>query len=298
MLKPNLLSFVQGKFTTADEFSNYLSQLNRLQPDHLLFSTENWLCLSVQQPNVPGKPGCQTFWAGISPAAILEAGASSEGISTGIVNFFQAWAEADLAESSQQNPLNTIEEIVDVLKDLADFGNALANPSSKISTQEDQLSDMDLQPPMGHQRILEEAIRFFAEDDWSFAKIQGQPALQIGCQGKNGEWNCYAKAREEQQQFIFYSISPIAAPEDKRGTIAHFLTRANYGTLIGNFELDFSDGEIRYKTSIDVEGDRLTPALIKRLVYTNVAMMDEYLPGIQAVMAGETPEQAIALVEH
>ena len=53
--------------------------------------------------------------------------------------------------------------------------------------------------------------------------------------------------------------------------IAQFLTPANYGTLIGNFELDFKDGEIRYKTSIDVEGDRLTPALIKRLVYSTLA---------------------------
>ncbi|MEB3294607.1 MAG: hypothetical protein VKJ24_15735 [Synechococcales bacterium] len=56
-----------------------------------------------------------------------------------------------------------------------------------------------------------------------------------------------------------------------------------------HFELDFNDGEIQYKTSIDVEGDRLTPALIKRLVYTNVAMMDDYLPGIQAVVAGQDP---------
>lgn len=80
--------------------------------------------------------------------------------------------------------------------------------------------------------------------------------------------------------------------------IAHFLTLANYGTLIGNFELDFSDGEIRYKTSIDVQGDRLTPALIKRLVYTNVTMMDDYLPGIQAVVAGQDPAEAIRAIEQ
>jgi len=43
-----------------------------------------------------------------------------------------------------------------------------------------------------------------------------------------------------------------------------FLTRANYGMMIGNFEMDFTDGEIRYKTSIDVEGDKLSSALIKR----------------------------------
>jgi hypothetical protein len=94
-------------------------------------------------------------------------------------------------------------------------------------------------------------------------------------------------------------ISPIAAPKDKRSAISEFLTRANYGMTIGNFELDFNDGEIRYKTSIDVEGDCLSHALIKRLVYTNVAMMDEYLPGIKAIIETDiTPEEAIRAIEQ
>jgi hypothetical protein len=80
--------------------------------------------------------------------------------------------------------------------------------------------------------------------------------------------------------------------------IAEFLTRANYGMTIGNFELDYTDGEIRYKTSIDVTNDHLSSALIQTLVYTNVAMMDEYLPGIKAVLAGEQPEAAIAMIEQ
>jgi hypothetical protein len=79
--------------------------------------------------------------------------------------------------------------------------------------------------------------------------------------------------------------------------IAEFLTRANYGMTIGNFELDYTDGEIRYKTSIDVTNAQLSSALIKTLVYTNVAMMDEYLPGIQVVLAGATPIAAIQAIE-
>jgi hypothetical protein len=68
--------------------------------------------------------------------------------------------------------------------------------------------------------------------------------------------------------------------------------------IIGNFEMDFEDGEIRYKTSIDVEGDSLSSALIKRLVYANVMMMDAYLPGIMSVIYGDvSPEDAITQIE-
>ena len=102
----------------------------------------------------------------------------------------------------------------------------------------------------------------------------------------------------EQQQFVFYSICPVNAPENKRLAVAEFITRANSGMIIGHFELDFTEGQIRYKTSIDVEDDSLCSALIKRLVYANVMMMDAYLPGIMSVIYGEvTPLDAIAQIE-
>jgi hypothetical protein len=69
--------------------------------------------------------------------------------------------------------------------------------------------------------------------------------------------------------------------------------------LIGNFELDLVDGEIRFKTSNDVKNDRLSSALFQPLVYTNVVMMDRYLPGIMAVIyGGVSPENAIAQIEN
>lgn len=146
--------------------------------------------------------------------------------------------------------------------------------------------------------IFDTIVEFFEGDDWPHSQMEGQTILRMGFSGDNGSWTCYAQAREEQEQFVFYSMCATNAPEDKRLAMAEFLTRANYGMVIGNFEMDFSDGEIRYKTAIDVEDDRLTPALIKRLVYPNVLTMDRYLPGIMTVIYGDvSPEQAIARIE-
>ena len=147
-------------------------------------------------------------------------------------------------------------------------------------------------------QILDTAISFFREDGWSFTQLEEQPILKLGFQGESGQWSCYAQAREEQAQLLFYSICPVKAPEDRRAAVAEFLTRANYGLFIGNFELDFGDGEIRYKTSLDVEGDRLSPALVKPLVYANVLMMDRYLPGMMTVIYGHVaPAEAVTSVE-
>ncbi|MCL6450717.1 MAG: YbjN domain-containing protein [Acetobacteraceae bacterium] len=147
-------------------------------------------------------------------------------------------------------------------------------------------------------RIYNAVLKFLREDNWRFSEIEGMPAIRLGMSGRNGNWLCYGHAREEQQQFVFYSVCAVKVPEEKRQAMAEFLTRANYGMVIGNFEMDFSDGEIRCKTSIDVEGERLTSALIKPLIYANVAMMDRYLPGINAVIyGGVSPKEAVAQVE-
>lgn len=147
-------------------------------------------------------------------------------------------------------------------------------------------------------KIFDAMVKFFKEDKWQYTELEAGATLRMGVSGKNGKWTCFARAREQQEQFVFYSVCSVNAPEDKRSDIAECLTRANYGLVIGNFELDYGDGEIRYKSSIDVENDRLTSPLIKNLVYANVAMMDKYLPGIMAVLyGGASPTKAIAQIE-
>ena len=147
-------------------------------------------------------------------------------------------------------------------------------------------------------RIYDAMVGFFRDDSWKFAQLEGQPSLLMTVTGKNANFICYAKAREEQEQFIFYSVYPVKAPVEKRFLVAEYIARANYGLVIGNLELDMSDGEVRYKTSIDVEGAQLTSSLIRQLVYTNLSTADRYYPGFASlVYANISPEQAVAQVE-
>jgi hypothetical protein len=146
--------------------------------------------------------------------------------------------------------------------------------------------------------IFDEVKAYFSKGQWRFHEVPDKNALQLAVQGKSGRWECFAQAREAQYQFAFYSVCPTNIPEAHRRDVAEFLTRANYGMVIGNFEMDLNDGEVRFKTSIDVENDRLSQALINQLVFANLSMMDRYLPGIMAVAFGaSTPEEAIAAVE-
>lgn len=140
--------------------------------------------------------------------------------------------------------------------------------------------------------------QFLAEDGWHPQQIEGKLIYRMGFVGKNGQVTCYARVREDLQQFLFYAVAPVKVPENSRVTIAEFIARANYGLRIGNFEIDFSDGEVRYKSSLDFEGATLSPALIKNAIYPAVQTMDRYLPGMMMVVyGGQSAEVAISQVE-
>lgn len=145
--------------------------------------------------------------------------------------------------------------------------------------------------------MFDAVIAFFEEDDWRYEELPDRTCLRLGFAGKNANFMCYAEAHEAIDTFVFYSVYPLKVPENKRIAAAEYLTRANYGLFIGNFEMDFRDGEVRFKTSVDVEEAELGP-LLKRMVYANVVMADKYFHGLmQVIYTDIEPKTAVEQAE-
>lgn len=116
-----------------------------------------------------------------------------------------------------------------------------------------------------------------------------------------GRWVTYADARAEHEQILVYSVLELPCPPTRLAPMAEFLERANFGLIVGNFELDWSDGETRCKTYIDLRGvpvpDATLHALAANVVETNLRVVYRYLPGVVAVMSGASPVDQIAAIE-
>jgi len=148
------------------------------------------------------------------------------------------------------------------------------------------------------QDILEQVKRLLPEMDWHFAEDPTRPCLLMGYGGKNGIYVCELKTHTEYPQIIFHSYVQCRVPEEKRVVMAEFLTRANSRLSLGNFELDFSDGVIRYKTSLHIGDGLLTTDMLAAMLGANVGTSDRYLPGIMSVLWNDvSPEDAIGLCE-
>ena len=155
-------------------------------------------------------------------------------------------------------------------------------------------SDRELRLPM-----LAVAASAIEDRDLDWHETGDEEVIRADITGENGAWACYVVAREREGRCTVYSQAPWETPEARRLEMAELLTRINFGLPVGNFEMDFADGEIRFKTSVDVSGHRLAPELFDNLFEANLATTDVYLPALEAVRDGRlSPKAAVALVEE
>ncbi len=128
------------------------------------------------------------------------------------------------------------------------------------------------------------------------------------------EWNVIVRVFNRTERVMIYSLFPEAVPPALRPRFCLLLTNINFGLLLGNFEMDLQDGELRFKTSMDVEGLELTSTAIRNLLFSNFHTMQLYFNALykglnedndlaQIIFEAEHPEDAaklptVMLVNH
>ena len=142
---------------------------------------------------------------------------------------------------------------------------------------------------------FEQLGKYVQQQDWQAEQLPDRPIYLLTITGKNGVFRAFARIRPDIEQFMFYILTPHKAAQTVRSEVMAFITHVNYGLRIGNFEMDVEDGEVRYKSSIDFDGEPLTFNLIRNTIYPAVHTMDSYWPGLKQVMAGALT--AVAAIE-
>jgi hypothetical protein len=147
--------------------------------------------------------------------------------------------------------------------------------------------------------LFELTSMFLVSDGWPIMRVEDTNTLHMTYQGENGIFVCLATALEESRTILYYSINPVEFAPEQYGDALEFVARANHGMINGCFEFDFMDGEVRYRTSLTLPDIDPTQACIRQIVYDAVTTMDLYLPGLQALSAGELSAiEAIDMVER
>jgi len=154
-----------------------------------------------------------------------------------------------------------------------------------------------IEPTPPPQHLMGAALDFLRSEGWPTPRKIDLEVIELDFGREDVPWTCYLEAREGERQVLFYTALRAHVPAERMAAMLEFVARANFGLAIGNFELDPEDGEIRFKTSVDVNNTELTAGLLSGLTSLNVAAVHVYAPAIEAVLAGAEPRAAIAEVE-
>ncbi len=115
---------------------------------------------------------------------------------------------------------------------------------------------------------------------------------------ENAKTDCIIDIRIPDKIVAVFIISPVNVPESGRKRLSEFLVMANFGLILGGFEMDMDDGELRYKSSFiyNEEGEENE---FRQHLFNALYTMDRYFPGIMAVLfAGLEPRVAISQINN
>lgn len=140
--------------------------------------------------------------------------------------------------------------------------------------------------------LLDPVLESFQQKGWPVRQHTSLPVLCMEYETDNGIWDCYVQVDDRLKQVVGYSVLRDKVPEERRKEVAELLTRANFGLVVGNFELDFDDGDLRYKAGLDVSRAELTSGLVDPLIMAVLDAMDDHVAAIRLVIEGRATPQA------
>jgi hypothetical protein len=81
-------------------------------------------------------------------------------------------------------------------------------------------------------------------------------------------------------------------PAFRRVAIAEAASRANMRLSLGNFELDFDDGELRFRAGVDVEGGVLSERMVENMLGAAIAALERFHEAFMQVAFGGADPKA------
>ena len=148
------------------------------------------------------------------------------------------------------------------------------------------------------KEIADAVSMFLHEDDWKFSEVDDDGIIRTGIRLNSKVKSADIYINVLKESFVVISVPALQADKDCMDEMAEFITRANYGLNHGNFEMDYRDGEIRYKTSLFSDDEIPTHEQIEAMIYINVTTLDNYGNGLAMIAFGMgTPEDAIRMCE-
>ena len=140
---------------------------------------------------------------------------------------------------------------------------------------------------METEAIIDAVRDFLDADDWHYEFDAEHSVIRAGVTLRCKLKNARMFIRFRKTDYNVLMVAPISADPNNIVEVLRYTAQANYGLASGNFEVDVTDGEIRYKSYVDCDGlETLPKDIILDSINVCWAMMERYGNGYAALAMG------------
>jgi hypothetical protein len=148
------------------------------------------------------------------------------------------------------------------------------------------------------KQVVQMFIDFFSTRKLKYFYDEESNVFKTGARmdGVIGNLNIFIRIKDTH--YTVTVIYGFNADEASLQRVGEFLHRANYGLKNGNFEIDFDDGEIGYKTFVDFEDGVLSTEILKDSILFPIFIMNKYGKNLaKLLVSDESPKSLIEEIE-
>ncbi|WP_025644805.1 MULTISPECIES: YbjN domain-containing protein [unclassified Psychrobacter] len=145
--------------------------------------------------------------------------------------------------------------------------------SKRASLSKDSINSPNQTPIIDYLKL------YFRSKHWHYTHYKprisdAEQSHYLSLRMRNRKIDCgyLFRVQEKERLLAVYGILPFLIPESHQSAAMLLMTQLNYDMVVGNLEMDVSDGEMRYKNALDVEVLGLDDDIIEHLLQSVVAM--------------------------
>ena len=141
---------------------------------------------------------------------------------------------------------------------------------------------------------------YLDREQWKYTYDEETHTILTGMKLKCKLQSLRMGVRFSENGYITIAYPALNAGEEYRQDIAEYITRANFGVKNGNFEMDYKDGEIRYKVYTSYKGlNEFSEDIVEESFVIPIVMFERYGDGLAALLFGfSNPKEEIDKAER
>jgi len=140
-------------------------------------------------------------------------------------------------------------------------------------------------------RMLYEILN---QNGWDFDFDNKNEIIKLDINGVNTNFHVFLLVDEEQESLLCNTHIDQKIPHSKRLEVCDFMSRVNYELANGNFEMDMDNGEIRYRTFLDLADTVPSKDQVLNMFWNGVLGFDTFYPGLMKLVYGRCSAEEAA----